>query len=71
MGAAGGIEVAVGLRSLADRTLPPTTGFGEPMERCGFPVSPLPQPIGGRYLLSTNSGFGGINAALVLKGNPE
>jgi len=59
------------LRSLADRTLPPTAGFGEPMERCGFPVSSLPQPIGGRYLLSTNSGFGGINAALILKGDPE
>ena len=71
LGAAGGIEVAVGLRSLADRTLPPTAGFRESMDRCGFPVSPLPQPIGGRYLLSTNSGFGGINAALILKGNPE
>ena len=71
LGAAGGIEVAVGLRSLADRMLPPTAGFGEPMEQCGFPVSPLPQPIEGRYLLSTNSGFGGINAALILKGDPE
>jgi 3-oxoacyl-[acyl-carrier-protein] synthase II len=70
MGAAGGIEVAMGLRSLADRKLPPTAGFVEPMERCGFPVSSLPQPIGGRYLLTTNSGFGGINAALVLKGIP-
>jgi hypothetical protein len=30
------------------------------MEQCGF-RQPLPQPIGGRYLLSTNSGFGGIN----------
>ena len=45
LGAAGGIEVAVGLRSLADRTLPPTAGFEEPMEQCGFPVSALPQPI--------------------------
>lgn len=71
LGAAGGIEAAVGLRALADRTLPPTSGFGEPMERCGFSVSSLPQPIEGRYLLTTNSGFGGINAALVLKGDPE
>ena len=70
LGAAGGIEAAVGLRSLAEHILPPTAGFGEPMERCGFPVSPLPQPIGGIHLLSTNSGFGGINAALILKGNP-
>jgi 3-oxoacyl-[acyl-carrier-protein] synthase II len=71
LGAAGGIEVAVGVRSLADGTLPPTAGFAEPMELRGFPVSPFPQPIDGAYLLSTNSGFGGINAALVLKGNPE
>ena len=71
LGAAGGIEVAVGLRSLADRTLPPTAGFGDPMEKCVFSVSPFPQKIGGIHLLSTNSGFGGINAALILKVIPE
>ncbi|MGE5247059.1 MAG: beta-ketoacyl-[acyl-carrier-protein] synthase family protein [Verrucomicrobiota bacterium] len=71
LGAAGGIEVAVGLRSLADRTLPPTAGFREHMEKCVFSVSHRPQRIGGRYLLSTNSGFGGINAALILKRIPE
>ncbi|PJB32626.1 MAG: beta-ketoacyl synthase [Deltaproteobacteria bacterium CG_4_9_14_3_um_filter_65_9] len=71
LGAAGGIEVAVGLRSLVERTLPPTTGFHEPMEKCVYPVSPFPQTIDGNYLLSTNSGFGGINAALILKGNAE
>jgi len=71
LGAAGGIEVAVGLRSLAARTLPPTAGFREPMEECVFSVSPLPQRIDGIHLLSTNSGFGGINVALVLKWNPE
>ncbi len=63
--------MAVGLRSLADRTLPPTAGFREPMEKCVFSVSNRPQRIGGRYLLSTNSGFGGINAALILKGIAE
>jgi 3-oxoacyl-(acyl-carrier-protein) synthase len=41
------------------------------MEKCVFSVSPSPQQIGGIYLLSTNSGFGGINAALILKRNPE
>ena len=71
LGAAGGIEVAVGLRSLAERTLPPTAGFREPMEKCVFSVSPLPQPIDGIHLLSTNSGFGGINAAVILKRDPE
>ncbi len=70
LGAAGGIEVAVGMRSLAERTLPPTAGFREPMEKCAFSISPFPQPIDGIYLLSTNSGFGGINAAIVLKREP-
>jgi 3-oxoacyl-[acyl-carrier-protein] synthase II len=70
LGAAGGIEAAVALRSLADRTLPPTAGFREPMEKCVFSVRPFPQPIGSACLLSTNSGFGGINAALILKGSP-
>lgn len=68
LGAAGGIEAALAFRCLNDGTLPPTAGFREPAEGCRPSVSTLPQPIGGRYLLSTNSGFGGINAALVLKG---
>ncbi|MGZ8463527.1 MAG: beta-ketoacyl-[acyl-carrier-protein] synthase family protein [Candidatus Deferrimicrobiaceae bacterium] len=68
LGAAGGIEVAVGLRSLNDRTLPPTAGFLEAAEGCAARVSSRPQPIDGEYLLSTNSGFGGINAAVILKG---
>jgi 3-oxoacyl-[acyl-carrier-protein] synthase II len=30
-------------------------------------LSPQAQPIHGRYLLTTNSGFGGVNAALILR----
>jgi 3-oxoacyl-[acyl-carrier-protein] synthase II len=71
LGAAGGIEVAVGMRSLAKGTLPPTAGFREPMENCPFSVSPCSQSIDGAYLLSTNSGFGGINAAILLKRDSE
>ena len=71
LGAAGGIEAVVGLRSLAERTLPPTAGFEVPMEGCGLSVSPLAQPVRGDCLLSTNSGFGGINAAILLKRIPE
>ncbi len=67
LGAAGGIEIAVGLRSLNDRTLPPTAGFLTPAEGCRARVSARPQAIDGAYLLSTNSGFGGINAAVILK----
>jgi 3-oxoacyl-[acyl-carrier-protein] synthase II len=67
LGAAGGIEVALGLLSLRHRTLPPTAGFLEPEEGAEGRVSPEAQPIRGDWLLTTNSGFGGVNAALVLK----
>lgn len=70
MGAAGGIEAALALRSLNDGTLPPTAGFRDAAEGCRPSVSALPQPIGGGCLLSTNSGFGGTNTALILKGGP-
>ena len=68
LGAAGGIEVALGLMSLKSRVVPPTAGFREPDENVPGQVSARPQPMTGPYLLTTNSGFGGVNAALVLKG---
>ncbi len=67
LGAAGGIEVALGLRSLSARTVPPTAGFREPEIGAEGLVSASAQPVDGDYLLTTNSGFGGVNAALVLK----
>lgn len=67
LGAAGGIEAALGLRCLAEGMLPPTAGLREPEPEGEGLVSAAPQPIRGRYLLSTNSGFGGVNAALILR----
>ena len=66
LGAAGGIEVALGLKTLAAQTVPPTVGLREPMKEAVPLVSRLPQPFSGDCLLTTNSGFGGINAALIL-----
>jgi 3-oxoacyl-[acyl-carrier-protein] synthase II len=66
LGAAGGIEVALGLKCLATGQLPPTVGLREAEAAGEGMVSPAVQPITGRYLLSTNSGFGGVNAALIL-----
>jgi 3-oxoacyl-[acyl-carrier-protein] synthase II len=66
-GAAGGIEVALGTRTLSLQILPPTAGFVHPEEGAEGLVSGHPVNIKGDYLLTTNSGFGGINAALVLK----
>ena len=67
LGAAGGIEVALGLKCLAAAQLPPTIGMLEAEEAGEGFVSSSAQPIEGNYLLSTNSGFGGINAALILR----
>lgn len=66
LGAAGGIETALGLRSLETGILPPTVGLDEPEPVAGDRVSAAARSFGGRVLLSTNSGFGGINGALLL-----
>ena len=66
LGAAGGIEVAVGVKALACRTAPPTIGLRAPMDEAAGWVGSGPVSFSGDYLLTTNSGFGGINAALVL-----
>jgi 3-oxoacyl-[acyl-carrier-protein] synthase II len=66
LGAAGAIEVILGLKALASRIIPPTVGFAKPEYGAEGQVSPQAQPVSGDYLLTTNSGFGGVNAALVL-----
>ncbi len=66
LGAACGIEAALGIRSLATGLLPPTVGLGEPEPAAEGLVSAAARPFAGRVLLSTNSGFGGINGALLL-----
>jgi 3-oxoacyl-[acyl-carrier-protein] synthase II len=66
LGAAGGIEVILGFKTLTARMVPPTVGFANPENGAEGQVSPEPQPVSGNYLLTTNSGFGGVNAALIL-----
>ncbi|MDH4100391.1 MAG: beta-ketoacyl-[acyl-carrier-protein] synthase family protein, partial [Nitrospirota bacterium] len=66
LGAAGGIETVVALRSLAEGVIPPTAGFSELEEGAEGLVSAGPLEISGDTVLSTNSGFGGVNAALLL-----
>ena len=67
MGAAGGIEVALGVKALSLQVAPPTVGFLEPENGAEGMVQGVPARFSGDYLLSTNSGFGGINAAIILK----
>ena len=66
LGAAGAIEVILGFKALASRMVPPTVGFANPEIGTEDQVSPESQPVCGDYLLTTNSGFGGVNAALIL-----
>lgn len=66
-GAAGGIEIALGTKALAEHTIPPTVGFLHPEQGAEGFVSAGPVSITGDYLLTTNSGFGGVNTAIILK----
>jgi 3-oxoacyl-[acyl-carrier-protein] synthase II len=66
LGAAGGIEIGIGLQALSLRTAPPTVGLTHPMTEAEGLVSVEPVRLSGDCLLTTNSGFGGINAALIL-----
>ena len=66
LGAAGAIEVALGLKALSSQIIPLTVGFENPENGAEGQVSSESQPVSGDYLLTTNSGFGGVNAALVL-----
>jgi len=67
LGAAGGIEAVLGLKALSEQTAPPTVGLSTPMEGAEGMVSGRPVSFSGNRLLTTNSGFGGVNAALILE----
>jgi len=67
LGAGGGIEAALGIKMLDHQVLPPTVGLSLPEPGAEGLVSNQAMAFKGDYLLTTNSGFGGINAALVLK----
>jgi 3-oxoacyl-[acyl-carrier-protein] synthase II len=68
LGASGAMEAAICALSLEREWLPPTLNFDQPGEGCDLDYI----PGDGRdkrvdYILSNSFGFGGINAALVLK----
>lgn len=69
LGAAGSIETAFCTRALQEKTIPPTVGLRVAESRAEGRVSPTSQAFEGDTILTTNSGFGGINAALILMQN--
>ena len=66
LGAAGLVEALLTLQSLQAGIAPPTVGFTHPDPDAHGPVTTATMPLAGRTALSTNSGFGGLNAALLL-----
>ncbi len=64
LGAAGGIEIALCGKCLSKEVIPPTVGCKSPelaeivLERMSFP---------GKNIITSNSGFGGVNAAVLLE----
>jgi 3-oxoacyl-(acyl-carrier-protein) synthase len=68
LGAAGVIELAVAINSLAEGRIPPTVGLAEPDEKLGNLAGNRPFDLVHPSVLSCNSGFGGINAAVLLTG---
>jgi len=67
LGAGGAIEVGVCLKALAERCVPPTTGLEHPEPRAEGRACGKTQDFPNGAILTTNSGFGGINAALILE----
>ena len=68
LGAAGVIETAIAIKSLQSGFVPPTVGLVSPEVRCKEALTgSSPQPLVCPSILKCNSGFGGINAALLLE----
>ena len=66
MGASGILETIIALHSLKSGVIPPTCGCKKPDQDADGWVFSESKKITGNYILKTNSGFGGINAALIL-----
>ncbi len=64
LGAAGGIEIALCGKCLSEKIIPPTVGCKTP-ESPGVVLERAPFP--GENILTSNSGFGGVNAAVLLE----
>lgn len=67
MGAAGLLEIIIGFETLNKKIVPPTVNLRDTDREAEGWVFPESQFFDSPVTLSTNSGFGGVNSALVLK----
>lgn len=68
LGAAGGIESVIAVKSITDNIIPPTTNYETPDEECDLDYVPneaRKQVV--NVVMSNSLGFGGHNAALIFK----
>lgn len=66
LGATGAWEVAISALTLSERRLPATVNFTQTDDGCAIACSTSVSDFTPRVLLTNSSGFGGINAALLL-----
>jgi len=68
LGAAGGIEAVVAVRSIQDNVVPPTINLETPDPECDLDYVPnVKREMEVNAAMSTNLGFGGHNAAILFK----
>jgi len=68
LGGAGGLEAGIAVLALRDKVLPPTINYQNPDPDCDLDYIPnQPRQAEVEHILSNSFGFGGTNAALVLK----
>ena len=70
LGASGAIEAAICALALRNRWVPPTVNLQTPDEACDLDYVPsVGRPADLDVVVSNSFGFGGINAAIVMRGN--
>ena len=68
LGAAGGVESVVTALALRDGRVPPTINYENPDPECDLDYVPnTARDVRLRYALNNSFGFGGTNAAILLK----
>jgi 3-oxoacyl-[acyl-carrier-protein] synthase II len=67
MGTAGLMDILVAIRTLSEEQVPPTVNLREVDDEAAGWVFPETRACSSAVTISTNSGFGGINCAVVLK----
>ncbi len=68
LGAAGGVEAIVCIKSIEDNFVPPTINYKVPDEECDLDIVPNEgRNIVVKYAMSNSLGFGGHNSSILLK----